>query len=147
MKLKHTSKTLEDYTFKVLYEPRDVIQIVKKLHILGHGIQRGLTPSQHYWRVLGSVLGKQHLLGVFDSTGTCVGATSFYPEAVEDSHYVEPVLYTDFMVLEPGHSSAMPSMISQLHKIARGFGAGRLAISRGESQNTYKTTYHKVRSA
>ena len=145
MKLKHTSKT-PDYTLKVLYKSDDITDAVKQLHELGHGISRGLAPEQHYWRVLGSILGKQYILGVYDSQGDLVGAVSYYPEAVEDCHYVEPVLYTDFFVLKPGHGAAVPVIMQGLQRLARHLRAERIAISRGVSPNTYKTTYHLVRS-
>ena len=141
MKLKHTSKT-SDYTLKVLYKSDDITDAVKQLHELGHGISRGLAPEQHYWRVLGSILGKQHILGVYDSQGDLVGAVSYYPEAVEDCHYVEPVLYTDFFVLKPGNSKAVLVIMQGLRAIAKSMRAGRIAISRGASN----TTYHLVRS-
>ena len=146
MKLKYTSKTSE-YTLKVLYKSDDITDAVKQLHELGHGISRGLAPEQHYWRVLGSILGKQYILGVYDSQGDLVGAVSYCPEAVEDCHYVEPVLYTDFFVLKPGNSEAMPVVMKGLQEIAKCIRAGRIAISRNTSDNTYKTTYHLVRSA
>lgn len=146
MKLKHTSKT-SDYTLRVLYKSDDITDAVKQLHELGHGISRGLAPEQHYWRVLKSVLGKQYILGVYDSRGDLVGAVSYYPEAVEDCHYVEPVLYTDFFVLKPGNSEAMLVIMKGLQAIAKCMRAGRIAISRNTSDNTYKTTYHLVRSA
>lgn len=145
MKLKHTSKT-SDYTLKVLYKSDDITDAVKQLHELGHGISRGLAPEQHYWRVLGSILGKQHVLGVYDSKGGLVGAVSYYPEAVEDCHYVEPVLYTDFFVLKPGNSKAVLVIMQALRAIAKSMRAGRIAISRGVSDSTYNTTYHLVRS-
>lgn len=145
MKLKHTSKTSE-YTLKVLYKPDEITDAVKQLHELGHGISRGLAPEQHYWRVLGSILGKQYILGVYDSQGGLVGAVSYYPEAVEDCHYVEPVLYTDFFVLKPDNGAAVSVIMQGLHAIAKCMRAGRIAISRGTSDNTYKTTYHLVRS-
>lgn len=141
MKLKHTSKT-SDYTLKVLHKSDDITDAVKQLHELGHGISRGLTTEQHYWRVLKSVLGKQYILGVYDSQGDLVGAVSYYPEAVEDCHYVEPVLYTDFFVLKPGNSEAMLVVMKGLRAIAKCMRAGRIAISRNTSDNTYKTTYH-----
>ena len=144
MKLKHTSKT-SDYTLKVLHKSGDITDAVKQLHELGHGISRGLTTEQHYWRVLKSILGKQYILGVYDSQGDLVGAVSYYPEAVEDCHYVEPVLYTDFFVLKPGHGAAVPVIMQGLQRLARHLRAGRIAISRGVSPNTYKTTYHLVR--
>ncbi|QBP07073.1 hypothetical protein CPT_Minorna_022 [Escherichia phage Minorna] len=146
MKLKHTSKT-SDYTLRVLYKSDDITDAVKRLHELGHGISRGLAPEQHYWRVLKSILGKQYILGVYDSRGDLVGAVSYYPEAVEDCHYVEPVLYTDFFVLKPGNSEAMLVVMKGLQAIAKCMRAGRIAISRNTSDNTYKTTYHLVRSA
>lgn len=146
MKLKHTSKT-SDYTLRVLYKSDDITDAVKQLHELGHGISRGLAPGQHYWRVLKSILGKQYILGVYDSQGDLVGAVSYYPEAVEDCHYVEPVLYTDFFVLKPGNSEAMLIVMKGLQAIAKCMRAGRIAISRNTSDNTYKTTYHLVRSA
>lgn len=146
MKLKHTSKT-SDYTLRVLYKSDDITDAVKQLHELGHGISRGLAPEQHYWRVLKSILGKQYILGVYDSRGDLVGAVSYYPEAVEDCHYVEPVLYTDFFVLKPGNSEAMLVVMKGLQAIAKCMRAGRIAISRNTSDNTYKTTYHLVRSA
>lgn len=146
MKLKHTSKT-SDYTLKVLHKSDDITDAVKQLHELGHGISRGLTTEQHYWRVLKSILGKQYILGVYDSGGDLVGAVSYYPEAVEDCHYVEPVLYTDFFVLKPGNSEAMLVVMKGLQAIAKCMRAGRIAISRNTSDNTYKTTYHLVRSA
>lgn len=146
MKLKHTSKT-SDYTLKVLHKSDDITDAVKQLHELGHGISRGLTTEQHYWRVLKSVLGKQYILGVYDSQGDLVGAVSYYPEAVEDCHYVEPVLYTDFFVLKPGNNGAMLVVMKGLQAIAKCMRAGRIAISRNTSDNTYKTTYHLVRSA
>lgn len=146
MKLKHTSKT-SDYTLRVLYKSDDITDAVKQLHELGHGISRGLAPEQHYWRVLKSVLGKQYILGVYDSRGDLVGAVSYYPKAVEDCHYVEPVLYTDFFVLKPGNSEAMLVVMKGLQAIAKCMRAGRIAISRNTSDNTYKTTYHLVRSA
>lgn len=146
MKLKHTSKT-SDYTLKVLHKSDDITDAVKQLHELGHGISRGLTTEQHYWRVLKSVLGKQYILGVYDSQGDLVGAVSYYPEAVEDCHYVEPVLYTDFFVLKPGNSEAMLVVMKGLQAIAKCMRAERIAISRNTSDNTYKTTYHLVRSA
>lgn len=146
MKLKHTSKT-SDYTLKVLHKSDDITDAVKQLHELGHGISRGLTTEQHYWRVLKSILGKQYILGVYDSLGDLVGAVSYYPEAVEDCHYVEPVLYTDFFVLKPGNSEAMLVVMKGLQAIAKCMRAGRIAISRNTSDNTYKTTYHLVRSA
>lgn len=146
MKLKHTSKT-SDYTLKVLHKSDDITDAVKKLHELGHGISRGLSLEQHYCRVLESILGKQHILGVYDSQGDLVGAVSYYPEAVEDCHYVEPVLYTDFFVLKPGNSEAMLVVMKGLQAIAKCMRAGRIAISRNTSDNTYKTTYHLVRSA
>uniref|UniRef100_A0AB74UJM4 Acetyltransferase n=1 Tax=Klebsiella phage Hope TaxID=3350564 RepID=A0AB74UJM4_9CAUD len=146
MKLKHISKT-SDYTLKVLHKSDDITDAVKQLHELGHGIGRGLTTEQHYWRVLKSVLGKQYILGVYDSQGDLVGAVSYYPEAVEDCHYVEPVLYTDFFVLKPGNSEAMLVVMKGLQAIAKCMRAGRIAISRNTSDNTYKTTYHLVRSA
>lgn len=145
MKLKHTSKTSE-YTLKVLYKPDEITDAVKQLHELGHGISRGLAPEQHYWRVLGSILGKQYILGVYDSQGDLVGAVSYFPEAVEDCHYVEPVLYTDFFVLKPGNSKAVLVIMQGLRAIAKSMRAGRIAISRGASDNTYNTTYHLVRS-
>ena len=119
---------------------------MKQLHELGHGISRGLAPEQHYWRVLGSILGKQYILGVYDSQGDLVGAVSYYPEAVEDCHYVEPVLYTDFFVLKPDNGAAVTVIMQGLHAIAKCMRAGRIAISRSTSDNTYKTTYHLVRS-
>lgn len=146
MKLKHTSKT-SNYTLRVLYKSDDITDAVKQLHELGHGISRGLAPEQHYWRVLKSVLGKQYILGVYDSQGDLVGAVSYYPEAVEDCHYVEPVLYTDFFILKPGNSEAMLVVMKGLQAIAKCMRAGRIAISRNTSDNTYKTTYHLVRSA
>lgn len=146
MKLKHTSKN-SDYTLKVLHKSDDITDAVKQLHELGHGISRGLSLEQHYRRVLGSVLGKQYILGVYDSQGVLVGAVSYYPEAVEDCHYVEPVLYTDFFVLKPGNSEAMLVVMKGLQAIAKCMRAGRIAISRNTSDNTYKTTYHLVRSA
>lgn len=146
MKLKHTSKT-SDYTLKVLHKSDDITDAVKQLHELGHGISRGLTTEQHYWRVLKSILGKQYILGVYDSQGDLVGAVSYYPEAVEDCHYVEPVLYTDFFVLKPGNSGAMLVVMKGLQAIAKCMRAERIAISRNTSDNTYKTTYHLVRSA
>lgn len=146
MKLKHTSKT-PDYTIKVLHKSDDITDAVKQLHELGHGISRGLSLEQHYCRVLESILGKQHILGVYDSQGGLVGAVSYYPEAVEDCHYVEPVLYTDFFVLKPGNSEAMLVVMKGLQAIAKCMRAGRIAISRNTSDNTYKTTYHLVRSA
>lgn len=146
MKLKHTSKT-SDYTLRVLYKSDDITDAVKQLHELGHGISRGLAPEQHYWRVLKSVLGKQYILGVYDSQGDLVGAVSYYPEAVEDCHYVEPVLYTDFFVLKPGNSEAIHVVMKGLQAIAKCMRAGRIAISRNTSDSTYKTTYHLVRSA
>lgn len=146
MKLKHTSKT-SDYTLKVLHKSDDITDAVKQLHELGHGISRGLTTEQHYWRVLKSILGKQYILGVYDSRGDLVGAVSYYPEAVEDCHYVEPVLYTDFFVLKPGNNEAMLVVMKGLQAIAKCMRAGRIAISRNTSDNTYKTTYHLVRSA
>lgn len=145
MKLKHTSKT-SDYTLKVLHKSDDITDAVKQLHELGHGISRGLTTEQHYWRVLKSILGKQYILGVYDSRGDLVGAVSYYPEAVEDCHYVEPVLYTDFFVLKQGNSEAMLVVMKGLQAIAKCMRAGRIAISRNTSDNTYKTTYHLVRS-
>ena len=145
MKLKHTSKT-SDYTLKVLYKSDDITDAVKQLHELGHGISRGLSPERHYWRVLGSILGKQYILGVYDSQGDLVGAVSYYPEAVEDCHYVEPVLYTDFFVLKPDNGAAVSVIMQGLHAIAKCMRAGRIAISRNTSGNTYKTTYHLVRS-
>lgn len=145
MKLKHTSKT-SDYTLKVLHKSDDITDAVKQLHELGHGVSRGLSLEQHYCRVLESVLGKQHILGVYDSRGDLVGAVSYYPEAVEDCHYAEPVLFTDFFVLKPGNSGAMTVVMKGLHTLAECLRAGRIAISRGVSQNTYKTTYHLVRS-
>lgn len=145
MKLKHTSKT-SDYTLKVLHKHDDIREAVRALHELGHGISRGLTTEQHYWRVLKSILGKQYILGVYDSRGDLVGAVSYYPEAVEDCHYVEPVLYTDFFVLKPGNSEAMLVVMKGLQAIAKCMRAGRIAISRNTSDNTYKTTYHLVRS-
>lgn len=146
MKLKHTSKT-SDYTLKVLHKPDDITDAVKQLHELGHGISRGLSLEQHYCRVLESILGKQHILGVYDSQSDLVGAVSYYPEAVGDCHYVEPVLYTDFLVLKPGNSEAMLVVMKGLQAIAKCMRAGRIAISRNTSDNTYKTTYHLVRSA
>lgn len=146
MKLKHTSKT-SDYTLKVLHKSDDITDAVKQLHELGHGISRGLSMEQHYCRVLESILGKQYILGVYDSRGDLVGAVSYYPEAVEDCHYVEPVLYTDFFVLKPGNSEAMLVVMKGLQAIAKRMRAGRIAISRNTSDNTYKTTYHLVRSA
>lgn len=146
MKLKHTSKTSNTYSLKVLHNHDDIRKTVRALHELGHGISRGLTAEQHYWRVLKSILGKQYILGVYDSQGDLVGAVSYYPEAVEDCHYVEPVLYTDFFVLKPGNSSAVAVIMQVLHAIARCMRAGRIAISKGVSDNTYKTTYHLVRS-
>lgn len=146
MKLKHTSKT-SDYTLRVLYKSDDITDAVKQLHELGHGISRGLAPEQHYCRVLKSILGKQYILGVYDFRGDLVGAVSYYPEAVEDCHYVEPVLYTDFFVLKPGNSEAMLVVMKGLRAIAKCMRAGRIAISRNTSDNTYKTTYHLVRSA
>lgn len=145
MKLKHTSKT-SDYTLKVLHRFDEVADAVKQLHELGHGISRGLSSEQHYCRVMESILGKQYILGVYDSQGGLVGAVSYYPEAVEDCHYVEPVLYTDFFVLKPGNSKAVPVIMQGLHAIAKSTRAGRIAISRGVSDNTYNTTYHLVRS-
>lgn len=145
MKLKHTSKT-SDYTLKVLHRFDEVEAAVKQLHELGHGISRGLAPEQHYRRVLESVLGKQYILGVYDSQGGLVGAVSYYPKAVEDCHYVEPVLYTDFFVLKPDNGAAVSVIMQGLHAIAKCMRAGRIAISRGTSDNTYKTTYHLVRS-
>lgn len=145
MKLKHTSKT-SDYTLKVLHKSDDITDAVKQLHELGHGISRGLSLEQHYCRVLESILGKQHILGVYDSQGGLVGAVSYYPEAVKDCHYTEPVLFTDFFVLKPGNSGAMTVVMKGLHILAECLRAGRIAISRGVSQNTYKTTYHLVRS-
>ena len=147
MKLKPTSKTLNTYSLKILHKHDDVREAVRALHKLGHGISRGLTTEQHYWRVLKSVLGKQYILGVYDSQGDLVGAVSYYPEAVEDCHYVEPVLYTDFFVLKPGNSGAMIVVMKGLQAIAKCIRAGRIAISRNTSDNTYKTTYHLVRSA
>lgn len=144
MKLKHTSKT-SDYTLKVLHRFDEVEAAVKQLHELGHGISRGLAPEQHYRRVLESVLGKQCILGVYDSQGDLVGAVSYYPKAVEDCHYVEPVLYTDFFVLKPDNGAAVSVIMQGLHAIAKCMRAGRIAISRGTSDNTYKTTYHLVR--
>lgn len=146
MKLKHTSKTLNNYSLKVLHKHDDIREAVRALHKLGHGISRGLTTEQHYWRVLKSVLGKQYVLGVYDSQGDLVGAVSYYPEAVEDCHYVEPVLYTDFFVLKPVNSEAMLVVMKGLQAIAKCLRAGRIAISRSISNNTYKTTYHLVRS-
>lgn len=146
MQLKHTSKT-SNYTLKVLHKSDDITDAVKQLHELGHGISRSLTTEQHYWRALKSVLGKQYILGVYDSQGDLVGAVSYYPEAVEDCHYVEPVLYTDFFVLKPGNSEAMLVVMKGLQAIAKCMRAGRIAISRNTSDNTYKTTYHLVRSA
>ena len=146
MKLKHTSKTSNIYSLKVLYKHSDITETVKALHELGHGVSRGLSPEQHYWRVLGSILDKQYILGVYDSQGDLVGAVSYYPEAVEDCHYVEPVLYTDFFVLKPGNSGAVSVIMQGLHAIAKCMCAGRIAISRNTSGNTYKTTYHLVRS-
>lgn len=146
MKLKHTSKTSNTYSLKVLRKHDDIREAVRALHELGHGISRGLTTEQHYWRVLKSILGKQYILGVYDSQGDLVGAISYYPEAVEDCHYVESVLYTDFFVLKPGHGAAVPVIIQGLQRLARNLLAGRIAISRGMSPNTYKTTYHLVRS-
>lgn len=146
MKLKHTSKTSNTYSLKVLHNHDDIRKTVRALHELGHGISRGLTTEQHYWRVLKSILGKQYILGVYDSQGDLVGAVSYYPEAVEDCHYVEPVLYTDFFVLKSGHSSAVAVVMQCLHAIAKCMRAGRIAISKGVSDNTYKTTYHLVRS-
>lgn len=145
MKLKHTSKT-SDYTLKVLHKSDDITDAVKQLHELGHGVSRGLSLEQHYCRVLESVLGKQHILGVYDSQGGLVGAVSYYPEAVKDCHYAEPVLFTDFFVLKPGNSGAMTVVMKGLHILAECLRAGRIAISRGVSHNTYKTTYHLVRS-
>lgn len=145
MKLKHTSKN-SDYTLKVLRKHDDIREAVRALHELGHGISRGLTAEQHYWRVLKSIMGKQYILGVYDSQGVLVGAVSYYPEAVEDCHYVEPVLYTDFFVLKPGNSAAVPVVMKGLHILAECLRAGRIAISRGVYPNTYKTTYHLVRS-
>lgn len=145
MKLKHTSKT-SDYTLKVLHRFDEVEATVKQLHELGHGISRGLAPEQHYRRVLESVLGKQYILGVYDSQGGLVGAVSYYPKAVEDCHYVEPVLYTDFFVLKPDNGAAVSVIMQGLHAIAKCMRAGRIAISRSTSDNTYKTTYHLVRS-
>lgn len=145
MKLKHTSKT-SDYTLKVLHRFDEVADAVKQLHELGHGISRGLSSEQHYCRVMESILGKQYILGVYDSKGGLVGAVSYYPESVEDCHYVEPVLYTDFFVLKPGNSKALPVIMQGLHAIAKSMRAGRIAISRGVSDNTYNTTYHLVRS-
>lgn len=145
MKLKHTSKT-SNYTLKVLHRFDEVEAAVKQLHELGHGINRGLAPEQHYRRVLESVLGKQYILGVYDSKGDLVGAVSYYPEAVEDCHYVEPVLYTDFFVLKPDNGAAVSVIMQGLHAIAKCMRAGRIAISRSTSNNTYKTTYHLVRS-
>lgn len=135
------------YTCKCLWDTGAITTVIQQLHHLGHGIHRGMDPAVHYWRILGQVLGKQHLLGVFDSTGTAVGAVSYYPEAVEDSHYVETVFYTDFFVVEPGHPDVARLMMQELRRLARSFGAGRLAISRGESCNTYRTTYYKVGTA
>ena len=135
MKLKHTSKT-SDYTLRVLYKSDDITDAVKQLHELGHGISRGL----------GSILGKQYILGVYDSQGDLVGAVSYYPEAVEDCHYVEPVLYTDFFVLKPDNGAAVSVIMQGLRAIAKCMRAGRIAISRSTSDNTYKTTYHLVRS-
>lgn len=146
MKLKHTRKT-SNYTLKVLHKSGDITDAVKQLHELGHGISRGLSLEQHYCRVLESILGKQYILGVYDSQGVLVGAVSYYPEAVEDCHYVEPVLYTDFFVLKPGNSEAMLVVMKGLQAIAKCMRAGRIAISRNTSDNTYKTTYHLVRSA
>lgn len=146
MKLKHTSKTSNTYSLKILYKHDDITEAVKALHELGHGVSRGMSLEQHYWRVLGSILDKQQLLGVVDSKGELVGAVSYYPEAVEDCHYVEPVLYTDFFVLKPGHGAAVPVIMQGLQRLARHLRAGRIAISRGVSPNTYKTTYHLVRS-
>lgn len=146
MKLKPTNKTLNTYSLKVLHKHDDIREAVRALHKLGHGISRGLTTEQHYWRVLKSVLGKQYILGVYDSQGDLVGAVSYYPEAVEDCHYVEPVLYTDFFVLKPGNSEAMLVVMKGLQAIAKCLRAGRIAISRNTSDNTYKTTYHLVRS-
>ena len=145
MKLKHTSKT-SDYTLKVLHRFDEVADAVEQLHELGHGISRGLTPEQHYCRVMESILGKQYILGVYDSQGGLVGAVSYYPEAVEDCHYVEPVLYTDFFVLKPDNGAAVSVIMQGLHAIAKCMRAGRIAISRSTSDNTYKTTYHLVRS-
>lgn len=135
------------YTTKILHQPGDIVFAVTKLHVLGHGIKRGVPESEHYWRVLGSILGKQHILGIYCPLGELVGAVSFFPEAVEDCHYVEKVLFTDFFVVEPGHPAAALGLFRKLHEVARSFGAGRLAISRGESENTYRTTYHKVHKA
>lgn len=146
MKLKHTSKTPNTYSLKVLHNHDDIRKAVRALHELGHGISRGLTTEQHYWRVLKSILGKQYILGVYDSRGDLVGAVSYYPEAVEDCHYVEPVLFTDFFVLKPGNSGAMTVVMKGLHVLAECLRAGRIAISRRVSQNIYKTTYHLVRS-
>ena len=146
MKLKHTSKTSNTYSLKVLHNHDDIRKTVRALHELGHGISRGLTTEQHYWRVLKSILGKQYILGVYDSRGDLVGAVSYYPEAVKDCHYVEPVLYTDFFVLKPGNSSAVAVIMQGLHAIARCMRAGRIAISKSISDTTYKTTYHLVRS-
>ena len=145
MKLKHTSKT-SDYTLKVLHGFDEVEAAVKQLHELGHGISRGLAPEQHYRRVLESILGKQYILGVYGSQGGLVGAVSYYPKAVEDCHYVEPVLYTDFFVLKPDNGAAVSVIMQGLHAIAKCMRAGRIAISRSVSDNTYKTTYHLVRS-
>lgn len=145
MKLKHTSKT-SDYTLKVLYKSDDITDAVKQLHELGPGISRGLSLEQHYCRVLESILGKQCILGVYDSQGGLVGAVSYYPEAVKDCHYAEPILFTDFFVLKPGNRGAMTVVMKGLHILAECLRAGRIAISRGVSQNTYKTTYHLVRS-
>lgn len=146
MKLKHTSKTSNTYSLKVLHKHDDITEAVRSLHELGHGISRGLSPEQHYCRVLESVLGKQHILGVYNSQGGLVGAVSYYPEAVKDCHYVEPVLFTDFFVLKPGNSGAMTVVMKGLHILAECLRAGRIAISRSISDNTYKTTYHLVRS-
>lgn len=147
MKLKHTSKTPNTYFLKVLHNHDDIRKAVGALHELGHGISRGLTTEQHYWRVQKSIIGKQYILGVYDSQGDLVGAVSYYPKAVEDCHYVEPVLYTDFFVLKPGNSEAMLVVMKGLQAIAKCMRAGRIAISRNISDNTYKTTYHLVRSA
>ena len=130
MKLKHTSKTPNTYSLKVLHNHDDIRKAVGALHELGHGI-----------------IGKQYILGVYDSRGDLVGAVSYYPKAVEDCHYVEPVLYTDFFVLKPGNSEAMLVVMKGLQEIAKCMRAGRIAISRNTSDNTYKTTYHLVRSA
>lgn len=141
---KNTINTKNTYTYDIVFNRSDVFETVQALHMLGHGVSRGVSPTEHLWRVFDRINGHQHLIRIVKDTGEVVGAVSFYPEAVEDNHYMDKVLFTDFIVVAPNNPGAAQVVRRAIINVARTFGAGRVAISKKHSENSYILTYHKV---